>query len=829
MNKSLFLYLFLFFFQNILGQTTVIGQVTDRRNTPLDQVEVYFKYCNHGDTTDKHGRFKVKAPTSKDTLIVSYLGYKEQFIAIEPNHKSKLKIVLESDNNLKEIKIYSGKTSKKNNPAIDILRKIWANKRKNGLYKFKQYHYQKYEKTQVSLNALDSTFVNNPVIQKIDIISNNLVDDKKSNNAKAMPLFITERVYNSYGDNILNTKKDIIFGSKSSGFSTNEFIAPFLDYLYVDYNIYDNYIKIFDKDFISPLSKTGIQVYNYVLTDTTLIDNKKAYNIVFYPRRKGEPTFKGDFWVNEDTWAIKEIQMQTSQDLNLNWVRNFSIEQSFKLMNDSVYLLSKDVLDADFSVSKNSAAKGVNAKRSTFFSNHQFNIEKPRAFYLKEVNNTNRDWMNRNDQFWTHYRKDSLNQEEKGIYKMLDGQSNDTKFQNYLNVATLLGSGYWEVKNFDIGPVYSFYDNNKVEGHRLRFGGRTYFGQNDLWRLEGYLAYGFRDQKIKYALAGKAMLFTKKRLMLYGGHRNDIEIFGNQLTTTLVDILGKPLSPASLITVGGNSRFIAKKVSEIGLSIEPVKNLQFSTSVKHQQIHSVMNEVDLRYFTNKEKTKVSDHIQQGEINFSINYTPKRNPVGYGVDQPNLYKLFPQLYINYSLGIKTGTDSYFDYKKIQLYYRHPILAGGFGWLTPTFEAGKTFGAVPLALLHIIPSNPSYFIQRNGFSQLNFMEFVADTYVTLHLEHNFNGRLLSRIPFIRAYSLREFAGIRMAYGTISKENKDLNASRFIYRAPEDKIYYEYFVGIGNIFKVLRIDVTWRGNYLNAPNIQKIGVNAAIKMQF
>jgi len=204
-------------------------------------------------------------------------------------------------------------------------------------------------------------------------------------------------------------------------------------------------------------------------------------------------------------------------------------------------------------------------------------------------------------------------------------------------------------------------------------------------------------------------------------------------------------------------------------------------------------------------------------------------VGYGVDRTEVDANYARIFFNYSLGVKDMLGSDFDFKKIQLLYRHPIVIGGFGRLTPTLEAGKTFGTVPLGLLNVLPGNQSYFIIDNAFSQLNYYEFITDEYIALHLEHNFNGRLFSRIPGIRKLGLREFVGIRGAWGNISQKNIDINASGIPYVAPKDKVYYEYYVGVGNILKVLRIDVSWRGNYLDNHNVRKLGVKATYGFHF
>jgi len=191
--------------------------------------------------------------------------------------------------------------------------------------------------------------------------------------------------------------------------------------------------------------------------------------------------------------------------------------------------------------------------------------------------------------------------------------------------------------------------------------------------------------------------------------------------------------------------------------------------------------------------------------------------------------FPTFFLNYSLGIKDVFESDFNYKKIQFFYNQPLLVGGIGKSNVSIEAGKTFGDVPLGLLSVVPGNQTYFALYNTFPLLNFYEFVTDTYLSAHLEHNFNGRLFSRIPGLRDLNLREIVGIRGVYGEISDANKNIDASGLPLIAPDSEPYWEYSVGVGNIFKFLRVDAHFRGNYFENPDARTFGVTASFGFHF
>lgn len=826
LKQTLIHLFFLIFSLNFYAQTKVSGVVKENNNQPLAYVSVYFKNSSEGVITNEIGKFYLESNSKHDTLVISYVGYADKFISLKSASTLNLNIQLEEDNTLEEMKIYAGKTSKKDNPAIDILRKIWANKRKNGLYKYDQYQYSKYEKVEFDMNSIDSAFMKNRIFNGMEFIFNH-VDTSSTTGKTYLPIFINEKASMIYGDNIKKRKKELLKGNKNSGFENNQHIISFINDLYVDYNIYDNYIRFYDKDFVSPLSTTGINVYNYVLADSTFIGNKWCYNIVFYPRRKGELTFKGDFWVNDSTWAIKKINLAVSKGVNINWVKDIYVEQEFEVFDDSVFLLTKDHMMTDFSISKKDESKGVYGKRTTYYKDHQFNLKRPENFYTSEINTYDENIMARDDAFWESYRFEPLSEEEMGIYEMLDALKENKRFNSYMNLVSVLSSEYIQFGNFDYGPIFSSLGFNDVEGTRIRVGGRTYFGPNDYWRLEGFLAYGIKDDKFKYGISAKYMLNKRNRFMIYAGNRRDVEQIGASLSP-IVDVLGRSFASSALFASGDNSKLSNINTSTAGLEIEPVKNLKFSTSLNYKTLKTASPTFSLDYLDLKTRT-IEQQLKQSEINLSVDYTPKRKYIGYGVDRIDVNYDYARLFVNYSLGVKGMLDGDFDYKKVQVFYKHPFWVGGFGRLTPIIEAGKTFGTVPLGLMSVIPGNQSYFRIENAFSQLNYYEFVTDTYVTLHLEHNFEGRLFSRIPYVRDLNLREIIGFRGAYGTVSDANKAINASNIHYVAPTDKIYYEYYVGVGNIFKLIRVDFTWRGNYLENPGAHKFGAKIGFGFQF
>ena len=830
--KQTICHLFLLFLSIFsFGQTKVSGIVVDNENLPVPFANVLFKGSNEGVVTNEDGRFYLESNSNYKTLIVSFAGFENKEIMLSKSIFYNLIVKISDGEKLKEVVIFTGKTSKKNNPALDILRKIWARKRQNGLNKFKQYQMEKYEKVEFDLNTIDSALMKSKVFKGMEFIFKQ-VDTSRVTGKTYLPIFINESIYDVYGDNVNKKVKEVIKANKNSGLGNGDGVNSFIKDLYSNYDIYNNYLTFFDKSFTSPLSKTGIDVYNYVLRDSSFIDKKWCYNIVFYPRRKNELTFKGDFWVNDSTFAIKNINMSVTKSANINWVKDIYIEQDFDVVSDSVFLLNRDYMMTDFALNKNEKSKGIYGKRTTLFRNHQFDQEKPAAFYKEKVNYIDNAVFKKSDVFWSENRFEKLSKDELGVYKMLDTLKTVKKFNQMYDLVTILGSGYIHPGNFEYGPIFSIFGYNEVEGLRLRFGGRTYFGPNDLWRVQLYTAYGIKDDKFKYGLSGKWMVNKENRIIISGGNRRDVEQIGASLTTTN-DVLGRSFASSSLFSSGSNGKLTNINLSTFSAEIEPVKNVIFQAGFSYRTLESASSVFSLDYYTSLPTlsslpAEIKSDLKQTEFNVGIDYTPNKKTIGYGVERRIIDNPYSRFFVNYSQGFKGFLNSDFDYKKVQLYYKQPIIIGLLGKTNLIVELGKIYGNVPLGLLSIVPGNQSYFNIENTFNNLNFYEFVTDEYATFQWEHNFNGKLFARIPFMRKLNWREIIGVKGVYGTISNENKALNASGLVYKAPTDP-YWEYNAGIGNIFKVFRLDFSWRGSYLNVPETNNFTIKGSFGFYF
>ena len=811
---------------NLFSQTKVSGKIVDVNGKPIAYANVLFRNSIIGLVTNEKGEFYIESDKSYDSISVSFIGFETKIIALPQKNNYNLTVVLNEElSTIKEVVLYSGKQKKKGNPAIKILNKVLDKKKRNGLYLYDQYEFNSYEKIEFDLNNIDSTLMKSKVFKGMEFIFNH-VDTSKVTGKSYLPIFINEALYKTYGNNKPAKKREDLIANKNSGFESNQYIISSIKALYVNYDIYDSYIKLFNKSFVSPISKVGIDTYNYVLADSSYIDSKWCYKIVYYPKQKGTLTFKGDFWVNDSTFAIKEINMSASKSVNINWVKELYIEQAFDVLNDSVFLLKKDHILTDFSISKKEKKQGLYGKRTTLYSNYTFDKEKPLDFYAVDKSQFDEIEHKKSAEFWDENRTEALNNDELGVYKMLDTLQTVPKFKTMHNLAIVLASGYIEFPNFDFGPIFSTFGFNDVEGTRIRVGGRTYFGQNDTWRLQGYTAYGTKDENFKYGLSAKWMINSKNRFIVSVGKRYDVEQTGVSLTT-VDDVLGRSFASSALLASGDSSKLTQVDLTTFSLSMNLNTNFQLKLGSSYRNLESASEVFKLNYLDSEknEQTKTT----QLETSFSIKYTPFRKTVGRGVERSDFSSRYPTFYLNYRQGIKNWLQSDFDYQKIQFYYNQPFQIGGLGASSVSMEVGKTLGNVPLTLLSVVPGNQSYLSVDNAYGLLNYYEFVTDTYASVRLFHNFNGRFFNYIPLVKKLNLRELVSVKSVYGTVSQENKALNKSSIqTYTAPE-KGYIEYSAGIGNIFKVFKVEFLWRGTYRDLPNSNNFGVKGSFGFSF
>ena len=816
------------------AQLKISGQIVDINNEPLPYVNVYFKGTTNGVVTDFDGHFQLISPKKRGKIEVSFVGY--ETLSLKYNSKKTyFKIILkEASNVLDEVVIVSKpkkRLRKKENPAYRILKEVWSRKKKNGLKLTKAYQYRKLQTTEVGINNLDSLFLKNLFKKEYKKVLKQLPPNEDGINYY-IPLFLSETVTNIFGNNDLNLEREDIEAEKQDGVNKDGFVFERMSNTFNDIDIHKNNIEILRKSFVSPISTTGFETYDYVLHDSITVNNKKTYSIYFFPRREGDLAFEGFLWVADKNFSVTKIKMRINKDINLNFVRKLSFEKEFTIKNDSIYLPKSDVYSGDFTLTdKDDENKGLTIKKTSLYSNYIFDKKLADEFYSGEIIRFKPKQFDQKKMYWDSI---STSNAKKDTYKLINSVKNQKKVKQISGVLNTASTGYFNLgNNIQFGQYWNTIVKNSVEGLKIKLGFRTFTTTDDRFRVSGFVGYGTKDKRYKFGTEAKYLVSYRPRIAVGASYLKDVEQLGGKLLNTN-GLNANVFDPNALFSRGEN--FFLSHVSRTALKfdIEIKKNLHFGISAAHNIIKSASPK-DFTVDYLDENNNVQSEVTDVSTDVYIAYTPGRFEYGFGVEQKMGRNIFPSIVLNYHRGYKDFLNGDFNYDKIQFKYSQPILLGKLGLMIATVDGGKTFGKVPITLLSPIPANQTYWLTKNTFSLMNYYDFVTDTYLSGHFEHHFNGFILNRIPLIKYLKLRSLITFKTVYGTISNENIAINKSNITYAAPTDKLYYEYGAGLENIgygdIRPLRVDFIWRGKHTSVNGLPspKFAVRIGIKAGF
>jgi len=838
-TQKLRILLFLFFGVTVLSQTKISGSIVDANTgKPVSGVEIFINQKQKAELTTSGSDFLIVSDSGIATATFIKKNFKTEVHTFSDHRFENLVVKLQPENveDIKEV-VLAGKSkkkykNKKENPAYAIMQEVWKRKKTNGLANYSDYQFKEYEKIEIGLNNIDSAFMKKKIFNDMEFIFK-YADSANFDKKLSLPVFFNETIYKTYGKNKPEKKENkTIVANKFSGFSDNELIASTAKNQFKDVNLYDNTLNFFNIGFPSPVAKDGFSTYEYEITDSLAVNGTDCFVINYFPKRKEVLAFQGNLYISKGTYNIVKATLKSTNKINVNFVNGIYLETEYDSPNDSVFIPKRTYTELEMSVfKKKKDAKSILFKRTDIFSDYLFNQNFDDRLLVDKEQTLSDGNLTKPDEFWERERDEPLADSEKNVYTMVSGLEKVPKFKRIVKLVEILQSGYVNAwKAIDFGDIYSVYGKNEVEGDRIRVGARTYFSPNDMWRIAGYTAYGFKDRKFKYGIEGKYMFSRENRATIGFGSRNDVIQLGAQLTND-DGIMTRSFASSSVFSSGTNASLSLVKQNNFFFSLEPVKNFEVRMDASLQNIKSANPQnFNLDFYKNNElKSELNDF----HTTFSLIAKPGAKYSQYGVDRYSFTTLSPTFVLKFTHGFENVLNGDFDYNKLQFLYSQPVLLGNIGKSIINFEAGKNFSTVPLALQNVIPGNQSYSLIPNTFALLKYYEFVADAYTTLNYEHHFQGKLISYIPLIKKLKFRELVFIRGAYGTLSDASKNINFENTLYSAPDQQIYYEYGFGLENVgfgnLRILRVDFNWRGNYLDRPDVSKFGIKFGLQMNF
>lgn len=817
--KRCVLFLFLILACQTMAQVTRIrGTIYEHEtNEPLPFVNVTIAGTTVGTISSFDGTFFIETRNQGTALVASYIGYKPQKIKINPGSYQEINIWMEpSSVEMEEIVVNPGE-----NPAHEILRNIISRKAKNNPARIDKYYYQIYNKMELDVNDINEAYKKQRIFKQFQFIFD-YVDTSAFTGKTFLPVFMTETLSDFYFQKDPKRQKEIIKANKISGVNDDK-ISDFTGQMYLDFNIYDNFIPIMGKQMVSPIARSGLFYYKYYLTDSAFRDNHWCYNVSFKPKRKQEPTFVGNFWVQDTTFAIESYKIHMAEDININWVKDFVAEQKYVLIDDSVWFPKKQDLFVDFAVTNKDY--GFFGRKTTTYNNIELYPDLEPDFFsssLSQETILQDSAMNYTAAEWNHIRPVTLTAREAEIYQMVDSIKEVPVFNTLIDFINMLVTGYWVKDPIEIGPYYTLYSYNPIEGHRFKMSLRTSNAFSTKLMLKGHLAYGTRDQKIKYGTGFVYMLNTNPRRSFGIYYKHDYEQLGVTNYAFLSDNFLSSLFARKL-----NDKLT--KIHEISGFYEHEWFQGFSNtlSLANKQIFA-SETVPFSYANNLGDTLSYSKLNTSEIKLSTRFAYNEKFVMGQFERMSLGTNYPILTFDFTVGIPMVFGSNYEYYKLQLGIEHTFPINPLGDFHYIIDAGRIFGKVPYPFLQLHEGNQTYAFDDYAFNLMNYYEFVSNKYISVMAEHHFNGLFLNRVPLFRKLKWREVVSSKILWGDLNQPE----SASLIFPQNLDtlsKPYIETGVGLENVFRFFRVDAIWRLTYLDKENITNFGILAKMQIRF
>ncbi len=795
-------------------KTSVHGTILDEKGAPMSYVNVAFRHSTVGTITDLDGSYYLETLKPTDSLIASCLGYEKVALPVKKGQDQKIDFILrEITLEIEEVTVKPGE-----NPAFRILRNIYARKKINDPDRFAAFRYRSYNKLRLDLNNIEEEFKKRMLIRQFDFVFEN-VDSSEIFGKNYLPILMLESVTRYYYQKSPAIDKEVIEAFRVSG-DMNPTIAQFSGKMYQRLNVYDNFMQLFEPGFVSPIADFGRVYYKYHLEDSALIDDSWCYQVAFQPRRKMERTFYGYFWVADTSWAIKKVQLRVSSDVNINYMNDLIAINEYQKINDTTWFLKNEELLIDFNLTDKSY--GFFGRKFSEYSEIEF--EQPVPLKVrKEMNNTIvlEDSLDREESYWEENRPTTLTREEENVYRMVDSVKKVPVFNTIYGIGELLLDYYYVIGPIELGPYYTFYSHNPIEGHRFKFGGRTSPGFSTKLRLGGHVAYGTGDNKWKYGLLGEYMFDTYPRVRGGFSYYHDMRQLGKSENAFRDDnILATILRrrPNYKLTMVNQYHFYYEREWFQGFS----NTFRFT----HQLVYPtryVPFEIQEGNGTTSLGSLVSSEFT---LNFHFAYREKFLLGKF--ERQSLGTVWPTIDVDLSWAPKGLLGSQYEYYRLKARIYDKLEIDPVGYMKYWFTAGKLFGTLPYPLLELHEGNETYAYDLYAFNMMNYYEFVSDEWISLTAEHHFQGFFLNRIPLLRWLEIREVVTGKLLMGRLSEENRNVMVfpPGLSYL---DQPYLEVGAGLENILKLIRIDATWRMTYRDHPGIQKFGLRMGLWIQF
>jgi hypothetical protein len=725
------------------------------------------------------------------------------------------------------------KYSKKNNPAVDLMRRVREEHGALNPVKSDLYNYDGYDKIVIALNDytgyIDEMTQNSYVSSDIKRrVFTSLIDTAIWTGKRVLDLSLKEmattRLYANHGD----TKKMVIRARKSNGldkrFDENITGAFFEDALR-EIDIYNGEIDVIRSNFVSPLSAIAFDYYKFSIEDTLLIGSDRCYEVVFTPKTAEALGFNGRLFipVEDSIKYVKRAFLRLPKVANVNYIESLILSQTYS--KDSVGNVHKTLDDMIVELKIAPRTPSFFISRQSRYDNFSYEPRSDLDEYMEKVGYRLEvpGYAKKSKEYWDNIRMIPL------TYAECNMSIKDSPFRAIpaLKIAETviqyLVEGYVPTgKNskFDFGPIDTFIGYNKLEGLRLAVGGATTANLCKNLFASGYVAYGFRDSKFLYNGALEYS-FNKKRYW-----RNEFPVNAIRASYTYdVNELGEHFlshSTQSLLS------YFRRKYSELTTyhrvekleyEIEWRNHLSFIARLQHESEEASRYVHFIDGFGN-----LDSHYNVSSLKLQLRYAHNEKFVQMASTRHNINREGFIFMLSHEFGPKGFLGSKYTVNVTEAMIQKRFSFSAFGYMDILIKGGKIWNQVQFPALFWQNANTSYTTKTETYSLLNPMELAMDEYASWDMTYFLNGLILNRIPLIKKLKLREIVSFKGFAGHLTRKNNPLYNDN-LYRFPSlgtmamgNTPYMEIGVGLDNILTFLRIDYIWRLTYRNiagAPN--------------
>ena len=831
--------LLMMLFLPMQAQEIINGRVVDEATGEgIGFASVQYKGMNLVAITDPQGRFVIRLLKGK-RLTISVLGYKTRTIDVSDDSE-KLFISLRQDAKaLKEVTVKKKRTrySRKNNPAVELMKRVIANKKQTDLALRDYYQYHKYQKLTLALNDVNPALLANPKLSKFPWLLNQ-VETNELTGKLILPLSVDETVTQRVYRRTPHDEKNIIRGQRSSGindfFQTGEILNTVTKDVFTDINIYDDQVRILQHPFTSPISDGAISFYRFYIEDTLTVGRDSCIHLHFLPNNQQDFGFRGDLYVLKDSSCqVKRCELILPNQTDVNFVENMKLVQEFTQLPTGEWVLSVDDMIVEM-VLFDFMQKGV-AIKTTRLSDYAFDEIPKQLFRGKAKTAVDPNAEMQDDAFWQEYRKVELTKSEGSMGDFLNGMQAEGGFKYVMAALKILVENYIETSKkskVDIGPVTSFLSNNFIDGLRARFGAQTTANLSRHLFWKGYIARGWKSKNTYYSGEMTWSLNKKKYMPDEFPKRNisflstyDVMSPSDKFLSTDKDNVFTSWKWAKV------DKMMFYRRQKLTFEREEEWGLRSLFSIKTDQNEAAGN-MQFVPLSSTESVK----FRTTELRAEIEYSPGALYVNSKMRRHKVNREAPIITVSHTTGVEglLGGDYTYNYTEASIFKR--FWFGSWGRIDLYTRAGVQWNQVPFPLLCMPASNLSYFSHKHMFNLINSMEFMNDRFVSVDFNWDMQGKIFNRIPLIRRLHWREYVGAKMLWGALSDKNNpylESNAgSRVLMAFPEqtrlmnpDIPYWEISLGIRSIFRFFQVEYVRRMNY----NDNRFGPKNSVRLGF